>query len=305
MVIFESSACKGIEGCRYKQRAAKIQGPTALRVTFQVYVSLSQPTLLINLLLLLTTSTETLHLSSTKSNPMKMLLPNLLTATAFALTAQAFLIPAEVADKAIAAKAVIDEKVHELKDDVVAWATSSKQTVKVDCPGCPYAISSMRGGRHEWTNGINNDLIMEFSTEGTGLSINGAPVLDANLKHVIAPLKVKQVKKESEAKEDGDKKEWKAFEGDLGMSYGLSINKVAQAKDGELLMIELQVLGLDGQMVNPDTVDLGLIRKPDGEVSIIYISRLFIAILTSVFARCSFALSRLIPRPSPANNVQP
>ena len=235
-----------------------------------------------------------------------MLLPKLLTTTAFALTAQAFLVPAEIADKAIAAKAVINEKVHDLKDDVVAWATSSKQTVKVNCPGCPYAINSMRGGRHEWTNGINNDLIMEFSTEGKGLSINGAPVLDANLKHVIAPLKVKQVKKESEAKEDGDKKEWTAFEGDLGMSYGLSINKVAQAKDGELFMIELQVLGLDGQMVNPDTVDLSLIRKPEGEVSIISISkRTLLVILISILARCSFTQSRLIPRPSPANNVQP
>ena len=188
------------------------------------------------------------------------------------MTAQAFLIPTEVADKAIAAKAAIDEKVHELKHDVVAWATSSKQTVKVDCPGCPYAINSMRNGDHEWTNGVNNELVMELSTEGKGLRVNGAPVLDANLKHVIAPLKVKQIKKETEAEEDGDKK-WEAFEGDLGMSYGLTIGKVAQAKDGALFNIELQIIGLDGQVVNPNIVNLNLIRKPDGEVGILCMTR--------------------------------
>ena len=231
-----------------------------------------------------------------------MLLPQLLTTTAFALTAQAFLVPAEIANEAIAAKAAINEKVHELKHDVVAWATSSKQTIKVNCPGCPYAINSMRNGGHEWTNGVNNELVMELSTEGKQLRVNGAPVMDDNLKHVIAPLKVKQVEKEIEAKTE-NKKEWKAFEGDLSMSYGLSINKVAQGKDGELFMVELQVLGLDGQMVNPDTVDFALIRKPDGEVSIPCTLKLLRYNTDICFTRCSSIRSKLTLLQSPVNTA--
>ena len=191
-----------------------------------------------------------------------MLLPTLLSTTVFALTANAFLIPLEIADKAITAKV----------DALKTLILPSSHSVKLDCSTCPYAINSTRDSRHEWTNGVKNELVMDFKTENHQLSLNGLPILQADGPSLspIAPshpMKVSQV-----AQKDGvdthDKK-WTPYNGELTMSFSVQIVESRMFESDPLVVfhaVEVQVLGLDSEVVNPDAVVVNLVKKPSGEV---------------------------------------
>ena len=186
-----------------------------------------------------------------------MLLPTLLSTTAFALTTNAFLVPLEVANKANG------PKVNNLTPTALG---SSGQTVNLDCSTCPFALSSTRNGAHEWTTGVKSDLEMKFTTEDNRLNLNGVqlyPPVGLNMQ----PPQVKQIAKEIDA--SVRIKNWEAFEGTLGMSFSLDFKeKPFKTAEGIISVVEaeLQVFGLDGEMVNVDAVEIKALKKPDGEV---------------------------------------
>ena len=191
-----------------------------------------------------------------------MLLPTLLSTTALALTASAFLVPLEVADKAITAK------VEALK----TFIHPSSQSVKLDCSTCPYAINSTRNLHHEWTNGVKNDLIMDFSIKNNQLNLNSVPILKADGLGMTPlpptqPMKVHQVAQKSEV--DSHDKEWVPYDGELRMSFSVQITR-SQAFESDpkaiFHSVEVQVLGLDAEVVNPDAVVVNLVKKSSGEV---------------------------------------
>lgn len=182
-------------------------------------------------------------------NTFTMLPPRLLSTSVLALTAHAFLVPLEVADKAVAAKV----------NDLNTLTNPTSQSIKLDCSTCPYAIASTRNGHHEWTSDVKSDLIMDFTVEKNQVHLNGVPLLQPQMS-TFQPLKIKQVAKEGEI-EAHDKK-WEAFNGDLGMSYS-----VAFSQENSVKSMEVQVLGLDGEMIDTDAVSIKCFTKPDGEVS--------------------------------------
>ncbi|KAL9121773.1 MAG: hypothetical protein Q9187_001675 [Circinaria calcarea] len=179
-----------------------------------------------------------------------MLIPTLLSSSVLALTVNAVLIPLEVADKAVAGKA----------NDLTTLINPTSQSIKVDCSTCPYAIASTRNGQHEWTSGVKSDLLMDFTIEKNQLLLNGRPLFQPQMSR-FQPLKIKQVAKEGEL-EAHDKK-WDAFKGDLGMSYSVELSQ-----ENGVNSMEIQVLGLDGEMVNTDAVSVRYVKKADGDLLI-------------------------------------
>ena len=177
-----------------------------------------------------------------------MLLRSLLTGSALALTATAFLIPLEVATEAIEAKSSANEV---------------PVLVKVDCPGCPFAIASENTNGPAWIDDVPNVLEMAFSIENNRLLMNRVPVLGPNINHMVQPLKVHQHSLLPDMKE-------KPFDGDLPLSYSLEL-KAEQARENDAGIVgyqnfNIQILGLADKMVNPSTVEISLMKKANGKV---------------------------------------
>ena len=177
-----------------------------------------------------------------------MLLRSFLASSALALTAKAFLIPIEVANEVIKAKNSVNEP---------------PILVKVDCPGCPFAVASEDINGPVWVDGIPNVLEMAFSTENNQLLMNKVPMLGPDMGNVIQPLRVHQLSLLPEMNQS-------PFEGELGLSYSLELKgQEAPKNDAGILgyhNVNMQILGLADQMVNPNTVEISLMKKADGEV---------------------------------------
>lgn len=196
-----------------------------------------------------------------------MLLPTLLSAGALTLTANAFLVPFGISEKV--------PHLETLAHDVTEKATQSLQglqvthpavqTVRLDCSTCPFALNSDRKGRHEWATSVNNELELKFSSENGKVSLNGKPFYPISNPPLPPILSVKQIQKES----DASAKKWEGYHGDLTLSYSLEIEnkKHFDADKANLLSIVFTIMGLDGEMVNVDDIEI-LVIETENEVTL-------------------------------------
>lgn len=185
-----------------------------------------------------------------------MLLPTLLSASALAWTANSFLLPLELANKANT------DNFKGLTLSGLEAVQSKSQTVRLDCSSCPFALDSERNGHHEWTSDVNSELEMRFTTENGKLALNGVPFYPISSPPLPPILSVMQIQKESG---DASAKKWKGYHGDLALSYSLEIEKIQPLgnEPGNLASIVLTVLGLEEQMIKVDNIVIKVIEMND------------------------------------------
>ena len=185
-----------------------------------------------------------------------MLLPSFLATTVLALTANAFLVPLEVADQAKEAAA----------EQLSTAVLPTSQTINLDCSDCPFAING-ENGVHEWaTSPPKTNLVMKFGTtdDKKQVTLNGAPFYPATLSTMMHPLSAKQV-----IQPDDKTVSVNAFDGELGLSYSIDQAAVKTFDDNvSLIPMTLTVLGLDGEMVNVDSINIPVIKTANGDVSL-------------------------------------
>lgn len=200
-----------------------------------------------------------------------MMLPTLLSAGALALTANAFLVPLEVTEGGrhleFPGGDVLDvsDKVTQSYKDFQA-THPELQTVRLDCSTCPFALDSDREGRHEWATHVSNELELKFSSENGRVSLNGKPFYPLSDLQLPPILSAKQTQKEG----DASAKKWEGYHGDLTLSYSLEIeNKKHSTTDkANLLSIVFTIMGLDGEMVNVDDIEI-LVIETQNEVNLV------------------------------------
>jgi len=176
-----------------------------------------------------------------------MFLRSLLTAGALGVAAQAFLIP-EINSIPIA-------------DDVVPTNLDhNSQSLNLDCATCPYALNTNRNGGHEWTADVESDLEMRFESDGKTLKFNGVPFYPIFNPTLPPTLFVSQKKK------DGEVSTMEGYNGNLRLSYSMEYNE-KKFEENSLLTVVMTIMGLDGQMVRVDNVEIKAIKSADGAVS--------------------------------------
>ena len=178
-----------------------------------------------------------------------MLLPTFLSSAALALTANAFLLPLQT-----------DEN-GKLTNILPAVVEPGSQSVKVDCSSCPYALSSSRNGRHEWTNDVKSELKMKFTVSGKDVALNGVPFFPVKALGLPPPLYAKQTKKDSEESTmDG-------FDGKLQLSYSIEVESrgkfPSEDSTEELLALIVSPMGLEGEMINVDDIHVMVTHNPE------------------------------------------
>lgn len=179
------------------------------------------------------------------------MLSTLLSASVFALAANSFLIPIDI---------IQDVRVSEL-----APLAPQSQTIRLDCSSCPFALSSERNGRHEWTNDVKSDLEMEFSVDGSSISLNGKPFYPINFPHIPPALSVKQIQKTNDG--DTSAKKWEGYHKALTMSYSLEIDEKHFPENGaDAIKIVMTIMGLEGQMIQVDAVEIKVLKQANGKV---------------------------------------
>lgn len=191
-----------------------------------------------------------------------MHLTNFLSTTALALTANAFLIPQEIADDVQAAKSKAANVVPSLFDH------TSQSSHSLDCTSCPFALASERNGAHEWTNDVASTLEMDFATEDKHLTLNGKPFYPVTIEELPGELFVSQVPSnlsQSKLASEG-------YQGDLKLSYTLEIPYPVEVDGHQLITVTMGILGLDGEMVKVDDVEIKAVKEADGSVSQLYSS---------------------------------
>ena len=178
-----------------------------------------------------------------------------LSTATLALTANAFLLPAEIADEVQAAQAKAAHLVPSL-------LRPNSQSFTLDCSSCPFALKSERHGVHEWTNDVQSDLQMDFAVQNNHLTLNGKPFYPVTSKDLPGELLVHQTKKESESE-----KTLEGYNGDLKLSYTLEIPQPVEVDGYQVATVTMSILGLDGEMVRVDDVKIKAIKATDGSVS--------------------------------------
>lgn len=163
-----------------------------------------------------------------------MILSTLLSTGAFGLAAQAFLVIPE----------------------------TKSQSVTVDCASCPFALNSLRNGAHEWTGNVESNLEMDIASEDDTLRLNNVPFFPLQNPTLPPILFVSQKKK------DGEVSTMEGFEGPLRLSYSMEYNE-KHFKDNSLVTALMTIMGLDGQMIKVDNVEIKAIKGADGKVRII------------------------------------
>lgn len=192
-----------------------------------------------------------------------MLLPTFL--STLALTANAFLLPLELANKANPDfKGLSDEVADKFAHAISGLESiqSKSQTVRLDCSSCPFALNSERHGHHEWASNVDSELELKFTTDNGRLSLNGAPFYPISTPPRPQILSVKQIQKETG---DTSAKKWEGYHGDLALSYSLEIeNKQAMGKEaGSLDSIVLTILGLEEHMIKVDDIKIKVVEFND------------------------------------------
>ena len=139
---------------------------------------------------------------------------------------------------------------------------ADSQNVNLDCSTCPFALNSQRNGLHEWTNNVESELGMTFESGGKALKLNGVPFYPIANPIVPPTLYVSQSKK------DGQSSNMEGYDGNLRLSYSMEYDE-KKFEDNTLVTVLVTVMGLDGQMINVDNVEVTAIKQEDGTVSII------------------------------------
>ena len=193
-----------------------------------------------------------------------MLIPTLLTTSALALAASAFLIPAEVANAAAEATNVVEPPIVSDAD--------SNGFIGLPCTNCPYALASERNGRHEWINGVTSLLMLSLATEDKHLILNSFPIYPITRDFTALPS-AKQVKwgPDPEAKVVAlAGQDQSGYEGQLSLSYSFEVVKEQRLDDTDVKVLEtkFQVLAIDGEMVEVPVVIIYMHKQLDGEVSL-------------------------------------
>lgn len=192
-----------------------------------------------------------------------MLIVSLLTTSALAFTASAFLIPAEVANK--------DAEVNTYTPGLT-HGVDLKNTVELPCPNCPYALASERNGKHEWINGVPNMLMLSLATEGSRVMLNNVTIIPFT-RDVTAVPTAKQLKLGRNANELAalDEKIGKGYEGELTLSYSCEFVRGYNLEDPNVMVSEtkFQVLAIDGELVEVPVLNIQLhIWKPNTTVGL-------------------------------------
>lgn len=182
-----------------------------------------------------------------------MLLPTFLSLGALALTANAFLVPLDIDDPAAT----------EFANSAISL-NNEHQVVKLDCSTCPFALQSERNGAHEWTNDVESDLDMKFDIKDNALRFNTVPLYPITSPGLPPPLNVPQIKK------DGAVSTMEGHHGDLKLSYTLEYEEKHFDDGNTLVTLLMTVMGLDGQMVHVDDIEVKVIKSSDGKVSIAF-----------------------------------
>ena len=176
-----------------------------------------------------------------------MILNSLLSAGAFTLAAQAFLVVPET------------NSLPEIQNKAPTTLDTSNQLVNLDCSTCPYALKSLRDGRHEWTTDIASELELKFASEENSLKLNDISFYPIQNPTLPPHLSVIQKKK------DGEASTMEGFDGKLGLSYSLEYSE-KKADENTLLTVVMTILGLDGEMIKVDNIDITAIKGADGKV---------------------------------------
>lgn len=192
-----------------------------------------------------------------------MLIASLLTTSALAFTASAFLIPAEVANK--------DAEVNTYTPGLT-HGVDLKNTVELPCPNCPYALASERNGKHEWINGVPNMLMLSLATEGSRVMLNNVTIIPFT-RDVTAVPTAKQLKLGRNANELAalDEKIGKGYEGELTLSYSCEFVRGYNLEDPNVMVSEtkFQVLAIDGELVEVPVLNIQLhMWKPNTTVGL-------------------------------------
>ena len=177
-----------------------------------------------------------------------MILNSLLSAGVFGLAAQAFLVVPET------------NSLPEIKEKAPAILDNNAQTVNVDCSNCPYALDSQRNGIHEWTGHVASELELNFASADNTLKLNDVVFYPIQNPTLPPRLSVYQKKK------NGEEPTWKGLDGKLGLSYSMEYNE-KKFKDSSLVTIVMTIMGLEGQMIKVDNVEIKAIKEADGKVS--------------------------------------
>ena len=196
-----------------------------------------------------------------------MLLHTLLSAGALTLTANAFLVPFGISEKVHHLETLGGDVTDKIAQSLKAFEVTHPdfQTVRLDCSTCPFALNSDRKGHHEWAANVNNELELKFSSENGKVSLNGKPFYPISNPPLPPILSVKQIQKES----DGSAKKWEGYHGDLTLSYSLEIEnkKHFKAEKTNLISIVFTIMGLEGEMVNVDDIEI-LVIETENEVKL-------------------------------------
>ena len=168
------------------------------------------------------------------------------------MAAQAFLLP----------ETVNLPPTHGSNNVLPTTVDQSTQVISLDCSTCPYALSSDRNGVHEWTANVASDLEMKVESDGKTLKFNGVPFYPISNPTLPPVLFVSQSKK------DGEVSTMEGYHGDLRLSYSMEYDE-KKFEENSLVTVLMTVMGLDGQMIKVDDVEIKAIKQADGTVSII------------------------------------
>ncbi|MCJ1404848.1 hypothetical protein MMC11_008074 [Xylographa trunciseda] len=185
-----------------------------------------------------------------------MLLPTFLASTALALTANAFLVPLEVADSAKAAASAI-----------ASGILPSSQTINLDCSSCPFAVAGADNEPHTWsTSPPKTNLLMKFSTtsDKKQVTLNGVAFFPPTIITMQNMLVAHQVIQDGEVVAA----DVKPYNRELGLSYSIDASPDIIQDDVTLQPISLTILGLDGKVVNVDTISIPIIKAANGDLTL-------------------------------------
>ncbi len=107
-----------------------------------------------------------------------------------------------------------------------------------------------------WKQDTPSDLVMQFTAEGNNLKLNGAPFYPVAMSPLPPMISAKQIPK--------DGAEVLMNEDPVRLSYSLEFEK----ENPIFIKALMTVMGLEGQMIKVDNIEIKALKAPDGEVSL-------------------------------------
>lgn len=152
-----------------------------------------------------------------------------------------------------------DRESQPTSDFLPTFIDNNSQTINLDCSTCPFALSSLRDGAHEWTDDVESELEMKFETEGKALKFNGVSFFPMSNPTLPPTLYVSQSKK------DGQSSNMEGYDGNLRLSYSMEYDE-KKFEDNSVVTVLMTVMGLDGQMIKVDNIEITALKQQDGTV---------------------------------------